>query len=144
MTLAYGFAKSKVKAIAGLKSAGHRSEVQYHIHLTLALPTGDWDVAINVGTNDSDDLLKYKLALDFHHPITATLAAAAEGFNEALQIFNRDRQCGVPVAAQNRRNLVPKVDADSGITIRAEGQPVIDKRPSRADCCPPTVIPRDV
>src|SRR5215471_7621589 len=82
MTLAYGFAKSKVKAIAGLKSAGHRSEVQYHIHLTLALPTGDWDVAINVGTNDSDDLLKYKLALDFHHPITATLAAAAEGFND--------------------------------------------------------------
>lgn len=82
MTLAYGFVKSKVKTIVGLKSAGHRSEIQYHIHLTLALPDGDWDVAINVGTNDADDLLKYKLVFDFHHPLTDTLAAAGEGYND--------------------------------------------------------------
>ena len=82
MSLQYGFVKSKVKAVAGLKGSGHRSEVQYHIHITLALPEGDWDVAINVGTNDADDLLKYKLAFDFHHPITTTLAAAAEGFTD--------------------------------------------------------------
>ena len=44
-----------------------RQRVQYHIHLTLALPGGDWDVAINVGTNDADDLLNYKLVYDFHH-----------------------------------------------------------------------------
>ena len=82
MTLTYGFVKAKVKAIPGLKPSGHRSEIQYHVHLTLAVAGGDWDVAINVGTNDSDDLLKYKLAYDFHHPITATLSAAAEGFSD--------------------------------------------------------------
>ncbi len=82
MTLAYGFVKSKVKAIVGLKSARHRQEIQYHIHLTLTLPDGNWDVAINVGTNDADDLLKYKLVFDFHHPLTATLANAGEGYND--------------------------------------------------------------
>src|ERR1700759_2628111 len=82
MSLQYGFVKSKVRAVAGLKGSGHRREVQYHVHLALALPDGDWDVAINVGTNDSDDLLTYKLAYDFHHPITARLAAASEGFTD--------------------------------------------------------------
>lgn len=82
MTLQYGFVKSKVKAVRGLKASGHRSEIQYHVHITLALPDGDWDVAINVGTNDADDLLKYKLVFDFHHPVTATLAGAVEGFND--------------------------------------------------------------
>jgi len=32
------------------------------------------DVAINVGTNDADDLLKYKLIFDFRHSIIQTLA----------------------------------------------------------------------
>jgi uncharacterized protein YukJ len=80
MTLAYGFIKSKIKAIAGLKASGHRSEIQYHIHLTLA--EGNWDVAINVGTNDADDLLKYKLVYDFHHAVTDTLRAAEAGYTE--------------------------------------------------------------
>jgi hypothetical protein len=82
MALQYGFTKSKVKAVAGLKGAGHRSEIRYHVHITLALPDGYWDVAINVGTNDADDLLKYKLIYDFHYPITAALATEAEGFND--------------------------------------------------------------
>jgi uncharacterized protein YukJ len=82
MTLAYGFVKSKVKAIVGLKSVRHRQEIQYHIHLTLTLPDGNWDVAINVGTNDGDDLLTYKLVYDFHHPLTANLATAGEGYND--------------------------------------------------------------
>ncbi|KVW36288.1 DUF2278 family protein [Burkholderia ubonensis] len=80
MSLDYGFVKAKVKAVAGLKALPHGSEIQYHIHLTLALPDGDWDVAINVGTNDADDLLNYKLVYDFHHPITQTLADAGEGY----------------------------------------------------------------
>jgi uncharacterized protein YukJ len=82
MSLAYGFVKSKIKSIVGLKAAGRHSEIQYHIHLTLALPDGDWDVAINVGTNDADDLVKYKLVYDFHHPLINKLAAADEGYND--------------------------------------------------------------
>lgn len=82
MSLAYGFVKAKIKQVAGLKASGHGSEIQYHIHVTLAVSGGDWDVAINVGTNDADDLLKYKLVNDFGHPVTATLAAAAEGYTD--------------------------------------------------------------
>jgi uncharacterized protein YukJ len=37
------------------------------------------DVAINVGTNDADDLLQYRLVYDYHHPLTQTLAAAPIG-----------------------------------------------------------------
>lgn len=82
MSLDYGFVKAKIKAVAGLKAAARANETQYHVHLTLALPDGDWDVAINVGTNDADDLLKYKLVYDFHHPVTQALAAAAEGYTD--------------------------------------------------------------
>lgn len=82
MSLDYGFVKAKVTSVAKLKGSPHGSEIQYHIHLTLALPGGNWDVAINVGTSDADDLLNYKLVYDFHHPITQTLAAAAEGYTD--------------------------------------------------------------
>ncbi|KVD70322.1 hypothetical protein WS62_12460 [Burkholderia sp. ABCPW 14] len=82
MSLDYGFVKAKIKAVAGLKAVGRANETQYHVHLTLALHGGDWDAAINVGTNDADDLLKYKLVYDFHHPVTQMLAAAAEGYTD--------------------------------------------------------------
>jgi uncharacterized protein YukJ len=71
-----------VREIVGLKAARRPNEIQYHVHLTLALPEGDWDVAINVGTNDADDLLKYKLVYDFHHPLTQALQEAAEGYSD--------------------------------------------------------------
>ena len=82
MALPYGFVKSTVNRIVGLKAAGRRNEVQYHVHLTLMIDGAPWDVAINVGTNDADDLLKYKLVYDYHHPITQTLADKPMGFNE--------------------------------------------------------------
>lgn len=82
MSLAYGFVKAKIKTVVGLKASGHGQETQYHIHVTLSLPSGDWDVAINVGTNDADDLLQYKLVTNFHHPVTQMLAAAPEGYND--------------------------------------------------------------
>jgi uncharacterized protein YukJ len=63
---------------------GH--ETQYHLHSTLGVPSNAgsqrWDSAINVGTNDSDDLLKYRISMDFHHPIRETLAAADAGFHD--------------------------------------------------------------
>jgi hypothetical protein len=43
---------------------------------------GNWDVAVNVGTNDADDLLKYKFAFDFRHTVIQTLAAAPAGSHE--------------------------------------------------------------
>jgi uncharacterized protein YukJ len=87
----YGFVKCKLASDdVPLKSGApdHRThEVQYHLHPSLSVDDGSggtdtWDSAINVGTNDSDDLLQYKIANDFHHAIITTLKAAPAGFNE--------------------------------------------------------------
>jgi hypothetical protein len=66
----YGFIKCKIISDPALKSSRHRNEIQYHLHAALEITaqggsTEQWDSAINVGTNDSDDLLQYKLIFDF-------------------------------------------------------------------------------
>jgi uncharacterized protein YukJ len=85
MALTYGFLKCKIVTNPKLKSSRHGREIQYHLHSTLEITAPDgsteqWDSAINVGTNDSDDLLQYKLIFDFQHPMIDTLKAAASGF----------------------------------------------------------------
>ncbi|MBV8362464.1 MAG: DUF2278 family protein [Deltaproteobacteria bacterium] len=83
MALTYGFLKCKVVSDPILKSSRHKREIQYHLHVTVGLPDGsNWDVAINVGTNDSDDLLRYKLVFDYQHPIVETLKATSAGFSD--------------------------------------------------------------
>ena len=82
MTLPYGFVKAKVSSEPKMKGSRRRSETQYHLHFSLLVDGKDWDVAVNVGTNDSDDLLKYKMVFDFRHPVTNKLSAAAAGRND--------------------------------------------------------------
>jgi uncharacterized protein YukJ len=87
MTLKYGYVKCKVVSEPVLQSKHLHREIQYHLHATLQVATGDggmqqWDTAINVGTNDADDLLKYKLVFDFHHALRNTLADAAMGYHD--------------------------------------------------------------
>jgi uncharacterized protein YukJ len=86
MTLRYGFVKSTVAAEARIHGRRRERETQYHLHTSLNVPDAGgssvWQVAVNVGTDDADDLLRYRLVLDFRHPITRTLAAAEAGFNE--------------------------------------------------------------
>jgi len=82
MTLAYGFAKAKVTGEPSLKGSRTRQETQYHVHTDLDVGGATWDVAVNVGTDDSDDLLQYKLVFDFHHAVTGQLAAASAGRND--------------------------------------------------------------
>jgi hypothetical protein len=91
MALKYGYVKCKVISEPKLQSKRLKHEVQYHLHATLRVPAGldglggatdHWDTAINVGTNDADDLLKYKLVFDYHHPLISTLKAAAIGFHD--------------------------------------------------------------
>jgi uncharacterized protein YukJ len=79
VTLAYGFVKTKVTSEPKLKASRHGHETQYHLHCNLAVGGATWDVAVNVGTNDADDLLKYKLVFDFRHAIIQTLGAAEAG-----------------------------------------------------------------
>ena len=82
MTLAYGFVKAKIVSDPVMKATRRRHETQYHQHFGLMVGGARWDVAVNVGTNDADDLLKYKLAYDFRHPVVAALKAAAAGEND--------------------------------------------------------------
>lgn len=87
MTLQYGCVKCKIVSEPVLKPSRHGQETQYHLHATLQVATGhggteNWDTAINVGTNDADDLLNYRLVFDYHHPIRESLAAAAPGFQD--------------------------------------------------------------
>jgi uncharacterized protein YukJ len=87
MALQYGYVKCKVVSEAQLKPSPQPQEIQYHLHVTLHVATahGDmelWDTAINVGTNDADDLLMYRLAFDFHHALRDRLAAADPGFHD--------------------------------------------------------------
>lgn len=82
MTLVYGFVKTKVTSEPKLKPSHHGHETQFHLHCNLDVDGDKWDVAINVGTNDADDLLKYKLVFDFRHPLIQTLAAAEPGSHE--------------------------------------------------------------
>jgi len=85
MALSYGFVKCKIVSAPKLQSSRHKNEIQYHLHATVAVPGASgsieqWDSAINVGTNDSDDLLQYKLIFDFHHSVVEILKASASGF----------------------------------------------------------------
>jgi len=76
--LAYGMVKCKIVGAPTQQHARHKNEVQYHLHAPLSVimqdgTTAQWDSAINVGTNDSDDLLQFKLVYDFQHPFVQTL-----------------------------------------------------------------------
>ena len=98
MALTYGFVRGTVASISGLKSSRHKREIQYHLHAQLEASGETWELAINVGTNDADDLVRYRLAYDFHHRVTATLQAAPDGFTDltgqsalpALDFFRSD------------------------------------------------------
>lgn len=79
MSLPYGFAKGKIVTAPQLKPTRRPHEVQYHLHFGLSVAGAQWDVAVNVGTTDADDLLKYKLLFDFRHAVLATLKEAASG-----------------------------------------------------------------
>jgi uncharacterized protein YukJ len=82
VTLRYGYVKSKLASGPVLKGSRHRNEIQYHLHFNLPVNGTPWDVAVNVGTNDADDLLKFKLIYDFRHPLIATLGGAGPGAHD--------------------------------------------------------------
>ncbi|MEW6634338.1 MAG: DUF2278 family protein [Pseudomonadota bacterium] len=82
MSLSYGFAKARISGAPVLKSKPAGREMQYHLHVPLDVGGATWDAAINVGTDDSDDLLQYKLVFDFQHPVIETLASMPAGKND--------------------------------------------------------------
>jgi len=87
MNLTYGFVKCKIVSDPVLQSKRLRHEIQYHLHASLKVTVSDgsaqqWDSAINVGTNDSDDLLQYKLIFDFQHSMIAKRKSADSGFTD--------------------------------------------------------------
>ena len=82
MALSYGFVKAKITSEPVMKGSRRRTEIQYHQHFSLLVDGAEWDVAVNVGTTDSDDLLKYKLIYDFRHTIINTLSGVPAGSHD--------------------------------------------------------------
>lgn len=85
MTLQYGFYKARVTGVPRMqkKYIPQQHETQYHMHIKLrAGDTPPWDCAINVGTDDSGDLLRYRLRQNYSHPVLATLQAAPHGYSD--------------------------------------------------------------
>jgi uncharacterized protein YukJ len=86
MSLQYGYVKCKLQSNPSLKPSRHGRETQYHLHARLLVPSDDgdqaWDSAINVGTDDADDLLMYRLVFDYHHSLRDTLSHASPGFHD--------------------------------------------------------------
>lgn len=82
MTLTYGYLKSKISSPTSLRATRRKSEIQYHLHAQFAAGAESWEAAINVGTNDADDLLKYRLVYDFHHGVIERIKVAALGFHD--------------------------------------------------------------
>lgn len=80
MTLTYGCLKSKISSAPRLQATRRKSEIQYHLHAQFNAGAENWEAAINVGTNDADDLLKYRLVYDFHHRIIDSLKDLVRGF----------------------------------------------------------------
>jgi uncharacterized protein YukJ len=105
MALPYGCIRSKITAIPYLTSARRLQETQYHLHATLKVGPDEWDTAINVGTNDSDDFLKYRIAYDFHHPIINGL------INIPVGIINLTGQHQLPSLDFLRSDLLSETGA---------------------------------
>lgn len=82
MALTYGFLKCKMVREPSLRASRRKHETQYHLHATADAGGGSWDVAINVGTDDADDLLNYRLVFDFQHDLRDALRAAPVGFSD--------------------------------------------------------------
>ncbi len=84
--LTYGLVKCRIVGDIELRGTKRKREIQYHLHATLSMENQDdvrqWDSAINVGTNDGDDLLKYRLVFDYHHPVLDSLKQFRYGFQE--------------------------------------------------------------
>ena len=62
MALTFGLVKCKIVSTRKLQRCRHKNEIQYHLHATIAVPgaggaIGQWGTAVNVGTNDSDNLI---------------------------------------------------------------------------------------
>ncbi len=79
MTLPYGYVRATLAGGPTLKATRRTNETQYHLHAALNVGDGTWDVAINVGTTDDDDRLKYKLVFDYANPMLQGLADGPEG-----------------------------------------------------------------
>ena len=79
MSLSYGLVKARATSNGWLKPKPAPNEVQYHEHFSVEVDGAKWDIAVNVGTTDSDDLLRFRLIYDIHGAVAQALEAAPAG-----------------------------------------------------------------
>ena len=84
MPLEYGYLKAVIAGAARIVGPDRRGEYHLHANLRASPDTGAplWDMAINVGSSDASDRLKYRITFSFSHPIQATLRAAVAGWHD--------------------------------------------------------------
>lgn len=85
MAMAYGFVKCRVAGRSHFAATRAGRELQYHLRVPLEVETAEgprrWEAAVNVGTDDADDPLRYRLVFDFEHPLVHLLAEAEPGLH---------------------------------------------------------------
>jgi uncharacterized protein YukJ len=86
MALQYGFVKCKVVGEPELRPSRHGQETEYHVYVGLDVAssggTEQWQAAINVGTDEADDSLKYRLVSDYQNALLGMISGAAPGFQD--------------------------------------------------------------
>jgi hypothetical protein len=85
MPLSYGFVKCTVAGGIRLARTPRPRETQFHLHAALTVEGSrePWDAAVNVGSDNDRDLLRYRFASALRdNPFFAGLAARPQGRND--------------------------------------------------------------
>lgn len=100
--LPYGVLKGRVASKPRSQTALHHGQdVHYHLHAMIAAgEQGTWDMAINVGTNSPDDVLRYRFVEPFTHAILSQFEGLSPGYKSL-------EQEGLPALDFLRSDIIP-------------------------------------
>ncbi|WP_434385294.1 DUF2278 family protein [Melittangium boletus] len=119
--LEYGVLKGQVAGATRSQSARHHTkDVHYHLHAPISAGGQDtWDMAINVGTNSPDDVLRYRFVEPFQHDCLSRLEALPVGFTRL------DQQEQSPALDFCRGDIIP-----GGLSTLGENTAIVDDNPT--------------
>jgi uncharacterized protein YukJ len=121
--LKYGVLKGHVAGDPWSQAARHSDDVHFHLHVEVDTGgRGVFDVAVNVGTNNPDDLLMYTFCDTYVHQICQTLNDLPLGYT-ALEELSK-----LPALDFIRSDVIP-----TGRAGLSKNQPVGDDDPENTE-----------